>query len=82
MLKKYPKVKIEIDGFTDSIGIPVYNQWLSEERAKAVRNYLIANGIEAKRLTAVGFGDSRPLAVNTTFMGRKQNRRTEFRFIK
>ena len=82
MLKKNPKFRIEIDGFTDSIGTAAYNLRLSQGRAEAVRKYLITNGIAANRLKAKGFGDSRPLAVNENVIGRRQNRRTEFRFIR
>jgi OOP family OmpA-OmpF porin len=78
MIKKDPKLKIEAQGHTDSIGSDKYNMGLSMRRANAVRNYLIKKGgIAADRLTAVGFGESKPVAPNTTKEGRAQNRRVE-----
>ena len=59
-----------------------YNQRLSEARAKSVREYLIGQGIAAKRLTAKGLGSTQPLASNATEEGRQRNRRTEFRFLR
>ena len=81
LLKKYPKLRIEIDGFTDSVGTANYNMRLSEARARAVRAYLVSHGIAAKRLKIKGFGATRPKASNATEEGRQRNRRTEFRFI-
>jgi len=84
VLKKYPELKVEVAGHTDSIGSDAYNQKLSERRAKAVYNYLTSNGVDAGRLTGPdGFGESRPIAPNTNPdgsdnpEGRAQNRRTE-----
>jgi outer membrane protein OmpA-like peptidoglycan-associated protein/outer membrane scaffolding protein for murein synthesis (MipA/OmpV family) len=76
---KYPEVpQIVIEGHTDSRGREVYNQRLSERRARSVRQYLIDNySIEAKRLVAVGRGESMPVADNATEEGRYQNRRVE-----
>ena len=67
-----------IEGHTDSSGDPILNQNLSESRARSVRNYLVANGIEDARLTAVGFGPDQPVADNNTEEGRALNRRIEF----
>jgi outer membrane protein OmpA-like peptidoglycan-associated protein len=69
---------IEISGHTDSDGADAYNKTLSQGRAKAVVNYLISKGIEAERLIAVGFGESRPVDTNLTVEGKSQNRRVEF----
>ncbi len=82
LLKKYPKLKIEIGGHTDSVGTTNYNHRLSQQRADAVRQYMIDNGIAARRLIAIGYGATKPKASNETPEGRQQNRRTEFRFIK
>ena len=82
LLKKYPALKIEIDGHTDSVGTAAYNQKLSLARAEAVRAYLVAQGVNAKRLVPKGFGATVPKASNATEEGRQRNRRTEFRFIK
>ena len=77
-IKTHPAPKILIAGYTDNIGTPEYNQKLSERRAAAVRQYLIDNfGIEADKLVARGYGESRPIASNATPEGRQENRRTE-----
>jgi OOP family OmpA-OmpF porin len=78
MIKKDPKLKVEVQGHTDSVGSDKYNMGLSKRRANAVRDYLIKKGgIAADRLTAVGFGESKPVAPNTTTEGRAKNRRVE-----
>lgn len=78
-LNKYPNMAIEISGHTDNTGDPESNQQLSEQRAQKVKSYLVDKGIAEGRLTAVGYGSSRPVAGNDTEEGREQNRRTEFR---
>ena len=82
LLKKHTIYRIEIDGFTDSIGTAEYNHRLSQERANTVREYLIKRGIAAKRVVAKGFGATQSVASNATEEGRQANRRTEFRFIR
>ena len=77
IFKEYPKADFSIEGHTDSVGSKSTNQALSERRANAVRNYLIANGISGDRLTATGFGEDYPKATNKTRAGRKENRRVE-----
>ncbi|MEP2771776.1 MAG: OmpA family protein [Fulvivirga sp.] len=77
-LDNHNKVKIELDGHTCSIGQEDYNQKLSEDRALAVKQYLIDKGIKDKRLTSFGFGESQPKESNETSTGREQNRRVEF----
>jgi outer membrane protein OmpA-like peptidoglycan-associated protein len=74
-LGKDPGSHIVIEGYTDSAGKPAYNRDLSQRRADAVMQYLIAHGIAADRLTAVGKGESSPVASNATADGRRQNRR-------
>ena len=77
-VKKYPGLKIKIEGHTDYIGTEKYNQGLSERRAEAVMKYLIkGGGIDGKRLTAIGYGESKPVASNKTNEGRAKNRRVE-----
>ena len=73
-----PDLKVTVEGNTDSIGTKAYNQRLSVKRAKAVVNYLVhVVGIQADRLTAVGYGETRPIADNHTKAGRAKNRRVE-----
>ncbi len=77
-LKRYPDIKVEVDGHTDSKGTDAYNQSLSERRAKGVYDYLIAHGVDAGRLDGPkGFGESKPIDTNDTAEGRQRNRRTE-----
>lgn len=71
-------LKIEIRGHTDNIGMEAKNQALSEQRAKAVLNYLVSKGIETNRFSYKGFGSTQPIASNDTDEGRKKNRRVEF----
>ena len=79
-LNRYPQVKIEIDGYTDSVGTDQYNQGLSERRANIVNQYLTSHGIDASRITAVkGFGETNPIDTNKTAAGRQRNRRVEFK---
>lgn len=73
-----PTVKVAIQGHTDSKGDPSKNLTLSTERAKAVNDYLILEGVDPLRLEYKGFGSSKPLASNATEEGRSKNRRTEF----
>lgn len=78
LLTTNPNVNIEIQGHTDNVGNTNLNETLSTNRAKSVYDYLVKNGIAAKRLRFSGFGETKPQADNTTEEGRKQNRRTEF----
>lgn len=83
LIKKEPNMRVEVQGHTDSVGTDKYNMGLSLRRANAVRNYFIKkSGIAAKRLTVVGFGESKPVATNETAEGRAQNRRVELKRIK
>ena len=72
---------IEINGFTDNVGNQADNQLLSENRAKAVRDLILLQGISEKRVFYNGFGESSPITSNDTEKGRGQNRRTEFKII-
>ncbi|MDZ7262623.1 MAG: OmpA family protein [candidate division KSB1 bacterium] len=79
-LKKNPEIHFEIHGHTDSTGTEAHNQWLSDQRAQSVADYLVTKGISKKRLTARGFGESRPVDTNETEEGRQNNRRVEIKF--
>jgi outer membrane protein OmpA-like peptidoglycan-associated protein len=78
ILRMYPTIMIRVEGHTDSQGSNSYNLQLSQDRADSVRNYLLQVGVDASRITAVGFGEETPLAENTTADGRAANRRVEF----
>jgi cytochrome c oxidase subunit 2 len=78
ILTKYATMSIEVGGHTDNAGNVAANRALSQQRANVVRDYLVTKGIAATRLTAVGYGDSKPLDTNDTEEGRQKNRRTEF----
>ncbi len=77
-LKSDASLHIAINGYTDNMGTPTYNQLLSNKRAREVAMYLIHLGLPKDRITWQGFGDNRPVADNTTEEGRQKNRRVEF----
>ncbi len=79
LLNQYPTIMIDIHGHTDNQGPDAYNQTLSDNRAKAVLDYIVGKGIDPSRLSSRGFGESEPIAPNTTAAGRAKNRRTEFK---
>ncbi|MFT4045844.1 MAG: OmpA family protein [Solimonas sp.] len=78
-LNRHPDIKVEVGGHTDAKGSDAYNDRLSAQRADAVKAYLTAQGIAAERLTTHGYGESVPVADNTTEDGRAQNRRVELK---
>ena len=75
-------IRVQVGGHTDNTGSAAVNRRLSAARANAVRDYLISKGVAADRLTAVGFGPSKPVASNRTAEGRAQNRRVELTRLK
>ncbi|MCX6262321.1 MAG: OmpA family protein, partial [Bacteroidia bacterium] len=77
-LSKYPALKLEIACHSDNQGLVSSNQSLSQQRAEAMVNYLVMNGVSRLRLTARGFGDTRPVAPNYQESDRKLNRRIDF----
>ncbi|MBY0224964.1 MAG: OmpA family protein [Hyphomicrobium sp.] len=81
IVNQCPAFRISIEGHTDSEGIPERNNPLSERRAKAVSDYLMEAGVDASRLSTVGYGAERPIAENETAAGRAKNRRIEFKVI-
>jgi flagellar motor protein MotB len=82
LLDENPMLKIQINGHTDNVGTEADNLKLSNDRAKAVYEYLTQNGVEASRLKYMGFGETVPAASNETEEGRRQNRRTEYEILK
>ncbi|MFD2563444.1 OmpA family protein [Aquimarina rubra] len=82
ILNEYPTAKFTVEGHTDSQGAAKSNQRLSDSRANAVKNFLTENGIDQFRLSAVGYGEDRPIASNKTRAGRAQNRRVEINLVK
>ncbi len=82
ILKKYSTATFTVEGHTDSTGSKTGNQKLSESRANAVKDFLVANGISSSRLSAVGHGEAKPIDSNKTRKGRANNRRVEINLIK
>jgi outer membrane protein OmpA-like peptidoglycan-associated protein len=80
-MNKNSRIKVEIGGHTDNVGSDEYNQILSENRAKAVYDYLIEHNINSSRLSYKGYGKSMPVSTNDTDDGRAMNRRTEMKII-
>jgi outer membrane protein OmpA-like peptidoglycan-associated protein len=78
LMQDNPDLKFEVDGHTDNTGTAAHNLVLSQQRAAAVMAQLVAMGIDASRLTSKGFGDTKPIADNSTFDGKANNRRVEF----
>lgn len=81
VLKKYPQVRIEVSGHTDSNGEYAHNVDLSQRRAESVRKYLVDNGIEESRIETRGAGPNEPIATNDTAEGRAENRRIEVKIL-
>ena len=80
-MNKHPEYDLAIEGHTDSQGDDAMNLDLSKRRAKRAMDYLISKGISKDRLSSEGFGETRPVADNSTSEGRAQNRRVEFRIV-
>ena len=81
LFSRFPNMKIEIAGHTDSRGSDDYNARLSKDRASAVRKYLLNKDIDPDRIVSMGYGESVPVATNDTDEGRQQNRRVEFKIL-
>jgi len=81
ILGQYPNIKIEIAGHTDSDGSESFNQKLSQSRVETVKGRLISRGVNANRLTAKGYGETRPLVPNTTDENKQKNRRVEINIL-
>jgi OmpA-OmpF porin, OOP family len=81
-MKEKSAMQIEIAGHTDNAGPESYNMSLSERRARSVVRYLTEQGVDAKRINTLFFGESKPLESNSTSEGRRKNRRVEFKIVK
>lgn len=79
IVQHHPNATFEVAGHTDAVGSDTYNQSLSQRRASNVSAYLVEKGVDASRMTAVGYGESQPVADNSTEAGRAENRRVELR---
>lgn len=77
VLNQYPESRVNITGYTDSVGNEGYNQQLSQQRAQAVMSYLASRGVDTSRMSATGMGEANPVATNGTEAGRQLNRRVE-----
>ena len=80
-LAQYPKTYIDVLGHTDSDGSDIYNQGLSERRAQSVAAYLSAHSVQSARIATRGYGETQPIASNTTTEGKAQNRRVEIKIV-
>jgi outer membrane protein OmpA-like peptidoglycan-associated protein len=81
LMKDNPNLKVEISGHTDNTGTEEYNKILSQRRADAIKNYLTAHDIDGARINSVGYGIDKPIGDNNTRIGRRLNRRTEFKIL-
>lgn len=82
ILKKYPRIKVRLEGHTDSVGKEAYNQKLSQGRVESIKEYLMGkHALTAANLIPVGYGESRPIASNKTSQGRSSNRRVGFKVL-
>lgn len=81
ILKQNSSINIELEGHTDNVGSPEQNMILSQNRTLAIKNYLIKKGIEMNRISAVGYGDTKPLVPNSTDENKQKNRRVDIVLI-
>ena len=72
---QFNDLKVQVEGYTDSVGGDEYNQTLSQQRSDAVRDYLVSQGVQGGNITSTGYGKNDPIADNATATGRAQNRR-------
>jgi outer membrane protein OmpA-like peptidoglycan-associated protein len=77
ILEAYPSLKLQVEGYTDSVGSDEYNEKLSENRAASVKDFLVSQGVPMDNISAAGYGKSDPVADNGTVAGRAQNRRVQ-----
>jgi outer membrane protein OmpA-like peptidoglycan-associated protein len=81
MMHQNPGLNIEVQGYTDNIGSEKANKIVSQRRADSVKDYLLARGIKADRIKAVGYGEANPIGDNKDAAGRAMNRRIEFKVL-
>lgn len=81
-LNENPSIEIKLSGHTDNVGNDAANLTLSENRAQSVLKYIVSHGVSASRITAKGFGKTKPVTGNETDEGRQLNRRVEFTIVK
>lgn len=79
ILQRYPEANLTVEGHTDDVGEDAYNMTLSQKRTESVKTYLMGKGIFESRLTAIGYGETKPIADNKTSIGRAKNRRVELK---
>jgi len=79
ILKKYTKAMLTVEGHTDNTGKADANKKLSQKRADSVKEYLAGKGVDASRITAIGYGSEKPIDTNKTPAGRAKNRRVELK---
>jgi outer membrane protein OmpA-like peptidoglycan-associated protein len=77
ILQAYPGLKLQVEGYTDSTGSQEFNQKLSENRAGAVRDFLVTQGVQPENIASTGYGMAKPVADNNTVQGRALNRRVQ-----
>lgn len=82
LINEYPSIKVSVEGHTDNTGNAEFNQILSQKRAEAVVEYLLAKGVSENKISAIGYGDTKPVDSNDTEEGKAKNRRVELRFGK
>ena len=82
ILNEYPTAKFSVEGHTDSVGSNSLNQKLSESRALSVKEFLVSKGVDSFRLSAIGYGEDKPISTNNTSKGRAENRRVEINLVK
>lgn len=82
ILIKYPGFLVVVAGHTDNSGQESHNQWITEKRAYAVADFLVAEGLDPERIQVIGYGEAKPITTNITAQGRQRNRRIELHIIR
>jgi len=82
ILRQHSDLRLQVAGHTGAQGDPAHNQWLSLQRAQTVRDYLVAQGVDARHIGAVGYGGQRPITDSATSEGQQANQRIEIRSLR